>query len=63
MAYELRMYDSQSKPNYLVALGSKEISKKLGIRGLPQSLWLGKRRKVKAYGIRPNKFLGEYSKD
>ncbi len=62
-SYELRMFDSQSKPNYIVALGSKELSKKLGIRGLPQSLWLGKRRKVKAYGIRPNRFLGEYSKN
>ncbi len=61
-SYELRMYDSQSKANYIVALGSKEISKKLGIRGLPQSLWLGKRRKVKAYGISPSKFLEEFSK-
>ncbi len=59
-SYELRIYGTQSKANYIVALGNKEISKQLGIRGLPQSLWIGKRRKVKAYGISPNNFFKAY---
>ncbi|MBC7382641.1 MAG: hypothetical protein H7296_06540 [Bacteroidia bacterium] len=56
-SYELRMFGSEAHPNYLLAFGGKELSKKLGINSVPQSLWLGKRRRVKKYGLKPNEFL------
>ncbi len=59
-SYELRIFGTDANPNYLLAFGGKELSKKLGINSLPQSLWLGKRRKVKKYGLRPNEFLRNY---
>jgi hypothetical protein len=58
--YELRIFNSDAQPNYLLAFGTKELSNKLGINSLPQYLYLGKRRRVKKYGLNPNEFLREY---
>ena len=62
-SYELSIYQDQAKPNYLVANGTREMSKLLGIRSLPQSLYLGKRRRVKQYGLKPNEFIRAYLGD
>jgi hypothetical protein len=56
-SYTVRIYANQSKANYTVALGHKILNKKLGIRGLPQTLLIGKRRKVIKYGITPDEYL------
>ena len=56
-SYTVRIYANQSKANYTVALGHKVLNKKLGIRGLPQTLLVGKRRKVIKYGITPDEYL------
>lgn len=61
-SYTVRIYGSQSKANYTVALGHKILNKKLGIRGLPQTLLVGKRRKVIKYGITPEEYLNQLSK-
>jgi hypothetical protein len=58
-SYTVRIFGSQSKANYTVALGHKLINKKLGIRGLPQTLLVGKRRKVIKYGITPEEYLNQ----
>ncbi len=56
-SYTVRIFGSQSKANYTIALGHKILNKKLGIRGLPQTLLVGKRRKVIKYGISPEEYL------
>lgn len=61
-SYTVRIYGSQSKANYTVALGHKILNKKLGIRGLPQTLLVGKRRKVTKYGITPEEYLNQLSR-
>ncbi len=61
-SYTVRIYGSQSKANYTVALGHKVLNKKLGIRGLPQTLLVGKRRKVIKYGITPEEYLNQLIK-
>lgn len=58
-SYELRIYGSQSKANYYVALGNKEIAKKLGIKGLPQTMYLNKRRRLIAYHKSLEEILNE----
>ena len=60
--YTVRIFGSQSKANYTIALGHKLINKKLGIRGLPQSLLIGKRRKVIKYGLSPEEYLNQIDK-
>jgi hypothetical protein len=59
-SYDLSIFQDQAKPNYYVANGTRALSQKLGIRSLPQSLFLGKRRRVKQYGLKPNEFLRAY---
>jgi hypothetical protein len=59
-SYELRIYNTDAEPNYILAYGTKELSNKLGINSVPQSLYLGKRRRVKKYGLNPNEFLREW---
>ena len=60
--YTVRIFGSQSKANYTIALGHKLINKKLGIRGLPQTLLIGKRRKVIKYGLSPEEYLNQLQK-
>ncbi|MDP1726318.1 MAG: hypothetical protein Q8M15_06010 [Bacteroidota bacterium] len=61
-SYELRIFGTDAKPNYLLAYGGKELSIKMGINSVPQSLWLNKRRLVIKYGLKPNEFLRAYLK-
>lgn len=56
-SYELRIYNSDAKPNYHLAYGTKELSRKLGIGSVPQTLYLGKRRRIKQYGLKPEELL------
>lgn len=58
-SFTVRIYGSQSKANYTVALGHKIINKRLGIRGLPQTLLVGKRRRVIKYGMSPEEYLNQ----
>ncbi len=59
-SYELRIFQDHVKPDYLLAYGTKKISEKLGIKSVPQSLFIGKRRKVQFYGKSPHDFLRYY---
>ncbi len=59
-SYELRIFQDFVKPGYLLAYGTKNISEKLGIKSIPQSLFLGKRRRVQFYGKSPQDFLRFY---
>jgi hypothetical protein len=59
-SYELKIYQDYVKPSYLLAYGTKNMSEKLGIKSIPQSLFLGKRRKVQFYGKKPQDFLRFY---
>ncbi|OYU96799.1 MAG: hypothetical protein CFE21_00490 [Bacteroidetes bacterium B1(2017)] len=59
-SYELRIFQTDAQPNYILAYGTKELSNKLGINSVPQTLYLGKRRRVKKYGLNPNEFLRSY---
>jgi hypothetical protein len=59
-SYELRIYNTDAKPNYYLAYGNKELSRKLGIGSVPQTLYLGKRRSVKQYGLKPEEFIRKY---
>ncbi|MCF8255278.1 MAG: hypothetical protein K9I36_04485 [Bacteroidia bacterium] len=61
-SFELKIFNTDAEPNYILAFGTKELSNKLGVNSLPQSLYLGKRRRVKKYGLNPNEFLREYLK-
>ena len=61
-SYELRIFNSDATPNYYLVYGTKELSTKLGINSLPQYLYVGKKRRVKAYGINPNEFIRNYYK-
>ena len=58
-SFTVRIFGSQSKANYTVALGHKLINKRLGIRGLPQTLLVGKRRRVIKYGMSPEEYLNQ----
>lgn len=61
-SYTVRIYGSQSKANYTVALGHKIINNKLGIRALPQTLLIGKHRKVIKYGLTPEEYINQLSR-
>jgi hypothetical protein len=61
-SYELRIYNTDAKPNYALAYGTKELSRKMGIGSVPQTLYLGKRRRVKQYGLKPDEFIRNYYK-
>lgn len=61
-SYQLKIFDMDAEANYYIALGTKEIARKLGISSIPQSLWLCKNRRVIKYGIKPNEFVRTYLK-
>jgi hypothetical protein len=58
-SYELKIFGSYSNLNWTAAYKSKYVTQDLKIRGIPSSLWLGKRRKVKQYNLTPQQFLEE----
>lgn len=58
-SYELKIFGTYSNLNWIAAYKNKYVTQKLRIRGIPSSLWLGKRRKVKQYNLTPQQFLEE----
>ncbi|MES2560068.1 MAG: hypothetical protein V4590_10030 [Bacteroidota bacterium] len=56
-SYELNIFGTYSNLNWTAAYKNKYVTQKLKIRGIPSSLWLGKRRKVKQYNLTPQEFL------
>ncbi|MEI6594067.1 MAG: hypothetical protein WCO28_00795 [Bacteroidota bacterium] len=56
-SYELKIFGTYSNLNYIAAFKEREIIQKLAIKGLPASIWLGKKRKVIAYNLKPQDFL------
>lgn len=58
-SYELKIFGTYSNLNWTAAYKNKYVTQALKIRGIPSSLWLGKRRKVKQYNLTPQQFLEE----
>lgn len=56
-SYELRIYGQYWELNWLLAYKDKELNKKLGIRGLPSSIYTKKRRRVIEYNLSPAEVL------
>jgi hypothetical protein len=61
-SYELKVFGSYSNLNWTAAYKNKDITRQLQIRGIPSSLWLRKKRKVKQYNLTPQQFLEELRK-
>jgi hypothetical protein len=61
-SYELKIFGQYSNLNWIAAFKNKNIAKQLRIRGVPSSLWLGKKRKVKQYNLTPQQLLEELRK-
>lgn len=61
-SYELKIFGTYSYLNWTAAFKDKYITRQLRIRGIPSSLWLGKKRKVKQYNLTPQQFLEELRK-
>lgn len=61
-SYELKIFGSYSNLNWTAAHKNKNLTRKLRIRGIPSSLWLGKKRRVKQYNLSPQQFLEELRK-
>lgn len=59
-SYYFKEFAHEAEANYYVALGTKEIARKLGINSIPQTIWLNKKRKVIKYGIKPSEFIRNY---
>lgn len=58
-SYELKIFGGYSNLNWTAAYKNKYVAQDLKIRGIPSSLWLGKRRRVKQYNLTPQQFLEE----
>lgn len=58
-SYELKIFGGYSNLNWTAAYKNKYVAQELKIRGIPSSLWLGKRRRVKQYNLTPQQFLEE----
>lgn len=52
-SYELTVFGTYSNLNWIAAYKNKYITRDLKLRGIPSSMWLGKRRKLKAYNLTP----------
>lgn len=61
-SYELKIFGGYSNLNWTAAYKNKYVTQDLKIRGIPSSLWLGKRRKVKQYNLTPQQFLEQLRK-
>ena len=61
-SYELKIFGGYSNLNWIAAYKNKYVTRDLQIRGIPSGLWLGKRRKVKAYNVTPTQLLEELRK-
>lgn len=58
-SYELSIFGQYSYLNWVLAYKNKDLNKKLGIRGLPSSIYTKKRRRVVKYNLTPNELLQE----
>jgi hypothetical protein len=61
-SYELKIFGGYSNLNWTAAYKNKYVTQDLKIRGIPSSLWLGKRRRVKQYNLTPQQLLQELRK-
>jgi hypothetical protein len=61
-SYELKIFGGYSNLNWIAAYKNKYVTHQLAIKGIPSSLWLGKRRRVKQYNLTPQQFLEELRK-
>lgn len=59
-SYELKIFGTYANLNYDAAYKDRELARKLAIRGLPSSIWLGRKRKVISYNVKPQDFLKAY---
>lgn len=60
-SYELKIFGMYSNLNWIAAFKDKYVIKELKLRGLPSSLWVEKKRRVKKYNITPQQLLAELS--
>lgn len=58
-SYELSIFGQYSYLNWILAYKDKELNRKLGIRGLPSSIYTRKRRRVQAYNLSPQALLNQ----
>lgn len=56
-SYELKIYGQYWQLNWMLAYKDKELNKKLGIRGIPSSIYTKKRRRVIQYNLSPTALL------
>ena len=56
-SYELSIFGQYSYLNWILAYKDKYLNKRLGIRGIPNSIYTAKRRKVIAYNLTPAQLL------
>lgn len=62
-SYELSVFGTYSNLNWIAAYKNKYITRDLKLRGIPSSMWLGKRRKLKAYNLTPAQLYELMSKE
>lgn len=61
-SYELSIFGQYSYLNWILAYKNKDLNRKLGIRGLPSSIYTKKRRRVIKYNLTPNELLHELNR-
>jgi len=61
-SYELSIFGQYSYLNWTLAYKNKDLNHKLGIRGLPSSIYTKKRRRVIRYNLTPNELLQELNR-
>jgi hypothetical protein len=61
-SYELRIFGTYSNLNWIAAFKDKYIIRDLQLKGIPCSIWLERKRKVKQYNITPQQLLNELDK-
>ncbi len=59
-SYELKIFGTYSNLNWIAAFKDKDINKMLKVRGLPSSIWVGKKRRLQKYNLSPAEFLNAY---
>ncbi len=60
-SYELKIFGMYSNLNWIAAYKNKDINRQLKVRGLPSSLWVGRKRKLVKYNLSPADFLKAYT--
>lgn len=62
-SYELNIFGTYSYLNWTAAYKNKYTNQLLKLKGIPSSVWLGKRRKLKQYNITPAQLLEALQKE